>query len=110
MASFQHIELNGFRFLLTDFNAQLDLMLDLSDEKIAKAITERNPEFLSALEELTKNYDEIYSVFWAEYAWGSWFQSPYANTLHKGLQQIINSKYASKSLKELAQHELDSLR
>jgi hypothetical protein len=103
------IELNGFQFTLATWRSRVDVMVDIGDKKIAHAIQERDSAFLSALEKLVWDSDEIDSVLLAEESFSMWLQSSYAENRRAALQQILNSEYASDELKDTVRRELGQI-
>ena len=86
-----YIKLNGFEFTLTTLNVDSEVILRIGDEKISKAILGQDPNFLSALAQLTNDYHEIHSVLMAYESLSMWLQIFDGN--HKsGLHQILNSQ------------------
>lgn len=100
------IELNGFEFVLTTLMGGTQVLLDIGNDTIAQAITERDPRLLDALEKLVRDYHEIHSVLGADESFSMWLQSSYAANKHLELYRILHSEYASDSLKQRVRQEL----
>lgn len=106
MPAIEPVELNGFSFTLTTLLGSPGVSLDLSDEKIAVALQERDPKLLAALQKLAEDAGEIDSVLLASESFSMWLQSRYSNNKQQELHRILHSEYASDALKQRVRQEL----
>lgn len=102
------VRLNGFEFELTNLNGHAEVIIDIGDEGVVRAIVEREPEFLSALEKLSQDYEEIDSVLSAEEF--PWSKDYFAGLERVELLRIVNSAYASDALVHRVRRELGYIR
>lgn len=99
------VRLNGFEFELTNLNDHAEVIIDIGDERVVQAIVEREPEFLSALEKISQDYEEIDSVLSAEESL-FWPEGYFAGLEKAELLRIVNSAYASDALVHRVRREL----
>lgn len=95
----KNIETNGFEFLVTDDYFTTSVVIDLKSETLTNAIADNNPKFISALQELVKDADEIDSILTLKGSQGMWEQK-YADNLKTELGKIKDSKYVNESTRE----------
>lgn len=102
------INVHGFDFMLTNSTLDVEVLINPADEAIAKAILERDPEFLSALGQIVSDYDELTSVMLAESSFGLWLQTDYARNKSVELPRLLNSEYASDRVKQQVREEMEN--